>query len=74
MVTALDEPVRRIVIDQAKSHFCDGNFVDGMWARSDATCKDEIYTTTIDGPSDYIPVSVDPVSVRAVLIPEVPST
>jgi hypothetical protein len=60
-VTALNEPVRRIVIDEAKSRFCNGNFVDGLWTRSNATCKDEIYTTAIDGPSDYITVKVDPV-------------
>ena len=64
-VTTLDEPARRIVIDEAKSRFCDGNFVDGSWTHSDAGCKDEVYTTAIDGPSGYITVRVDPVPVQA---------
>jgi hypothetical protein len=64
-VNALRGPVRRIVIDEAQSHFCDLNFVDGMWTRSDANCKDEIYTKATAGLSDYITVRVDPVSALA---------
>ena len=67
-MNVVDEPVRRILINEAKSHFCVGNFVEGMWTRDDANCKDEIHTTAIDGRSDYITVKVDPVSVRAGLV------
>jgi hypothetical protein len=64
-VNTLREPARRIVIDEAKSHFCAGNFVDGIWTRTDANCKDEIHTKAIDGLSDYTTVRVDPVLAAA---------
>jgi hypothetical protein len=60
-VTAFQEPVRRIAIDEAKSHFCDGNLVDGAWTPSDSNCEDEIHMAAITSPSDYITVRVDPV-------------
>ena len=68
-VNTLQEPVRRIVIDEAKSHFCDGNFVEGMWTHSEANCQDEIHTKAIASRSDYITVRVDPVSAMAGLVP-----
>lgn len=54
------DPVRRVVIDDAASTFCDGNFVDGVWMHMDAKCEDEIKYTTITAPSTYITVRVDP--------------
>ena len=64
-VSTVQEPVRRIVIDETKSHLCDGNFLDGAWTHTDANCKDKIYMKAIATPSDYITVRVDPVSAVA---------
>ena len=64
-VSTMQEHVRRIAIDEAESHFCDGNYVDGTWTHSDAACQDEIHTTSIYGPSDYLTVRVEPVAALA---------
>jgi hypothetical protein len=64
-VNTFREPVRRILIDEAKSHFCNGSFADGAWTQSEANCQDEIHTKAIASWSDYITVRVDPVSAMA---------
>jgi len=64
-VNTVQEPVRRIVIDEAKSHFCDGNFMDGVWTRRDANCNDEIHMKAVASRSEYITVRVEPVSATA---------
>ena len=61
-VSTVQEPARRIVIDETRSHLCDGNFLDGAWTHTDANCNYEIYTKVVATPSDYITVRVDPVS------------
>ena len=58
-VNTFREPARRMVIDEAKSHFCDGNFVDGAWTHTDASCDDEIQLKAVARLSDYITVRVD---------------
>lgn len=58
-VSTLREPVRRVAIDEAKSHFCDGNYVDGAWTHTDASCNDEIQLKAVTSLSDYTTVSVD---------------
>jgi hypothetical protein len=58
------EPVRRIAIDEARSHFCDGSFQDGAWNHDNASCTDEISLKAIAVPSDFVTVRVDPVSAR----------
>jgi hypothetical protein len=64
-VSTSRELVRKTVIDEAASHFCAGNFVDGSWMTTDAKCKDQIYYKAVDAPSDYVSVRIDPNPVRA---------
>ena len=59
-VTAYRSPVREVVIDEAASTFCAGNFVDGSWMHTDSKCEDNIHYTTITAPSVYVTVKVDP--------------
>jgi hypothetical protein len=68
-VNTFREPVRRIVIDEAKSHFCHGSFADGAWTHSEANCQDEIHMKAIASKSDYITVRVAPVSAMAGRVP-----
>jgi hypothetical protein len=51
---------QQVVVDEASSKFCDGNFMDGAWMRSDPKCEDRISTKTVAGSSPYITVKVDP--------------
>ena len=53
------------MVDEAESHFCAGNFLDGSWTTSDANCKDQGYYKALGAPSDYITVRIDPSAVRA---------
>ncbi len=61
-VTALRQTVQDAVIDQAHSIFCEGNFIEGLWTRTNAQCQDKIRVKTVSRPSDYFVVTVDPVS------------
>jgi len=61
-VTTYRDIVQEVVIDEAASTFCSGNFVDGLWTHTDSRCADRINTKTITVPSSYITVKVDPVS------------
>ena len=58
-MNTLREPATRMVIDEAKSHFCDGNFVDGAWTHTDASCNDEIQLKAVARLADYITVRVN---------------
>ena len=64
-VSTSREPMRTIVVDEAKSHFCAGNLLDGSWTTSDANCKDQVYYKALAVPSDYSTVRIDPSAVRA---------
>jgi len=59
-LTAYRSPVREVVIDEAASTFCAGNFVDGSSMHRDSKCEDNIHYTTITSPSVYVTVKVDP--------------
>jgi len=51
-----------VAIDQAHSIFCEGNYRDGDWTRTDPTCHDKVTLKTVTVPSDYIAVKVTPIS------------
>jgi hypothetical protein len=63
-VTTTREHVQRIVIDQANSRFCDGNYVDGNWVRTNPKCEDNIAYRSMAMPSSYIAVRVNPSAAR----------
>jgi len=55
------ETVQRAVIDESRSKFCDGSFVEGGWTRNNAACAETIVWKKMALPSDSIAVRVDPV-------------
>jgi hypothetical protein len=59
------EPVRRVVIDDRRSSFCDGNYIDGAWTHTDSKCVDRVEYRTISAPSDYVAVRIDAVQPHA---------
>jgi hypothetical protein len=63
-VTTSRLPIRAVVIDEANSSFCDGNYMDGNWIHNDPKCQDRVTFKTVTVPSDYITVQVEPVSPR----------
>jgi len=48
-----------VVIDNSKSTMCEGNYVDGAWARKDAKCQDRVEFKTVATPADYVAVKVN---------------
>jgi len=54
--------VSQVVIDEANSAFCAGNYIDGLWTHTDRNCEDKVTFKTVAAPSDYITVRVDPVA------------
>jgi hypothetical protein len=53
------ERVQEIVIDQAKSTLCDGNYFDGNWIHTNPKCEDNIAYRRVAMPSSYIRVEVN---------------
>jgi hypothetical protein len=51
--------VQERVIDKEHSHFCEGNYVDGNWVRTDPKCQDQVQYTTRTVPSEFWAVAVD---------------
>lgn len=52
--------VPRIVIDDANSVLCAGNYIDGFWTRADRNCEEKLSYKTVAAPAGYIVVRVDP--------------
>jgi len=50
-----------LVIDEPASSFCEGNYVDGIWTRTDRNCQDKIAYKNASTPSGYLNVKVTPV-------------
>jgi len=61
-VTTSRDSVRQTVIDEANSHLCDGNYVDGNWTHTDPKCAETVAYKVIASPSTYITVTVEPTS------------
>jgi len=59
-LTTYRELVARVVIDEANSVFCDGNYIDGLWTQTDRNCEEKVTYKTVAMPSGYIAVRVDP--------------
>lgn len=51
--------VEQKVIDKEHTHYCTGNYMDGVWVRTDSKCQDEVQFVTQTLPSPYLAVQVD---------------
>lgn len=51
--------VEQKVVDKQNSHFCEGNYVDGIWMHKDPKCQDEVKYISQTVPSPYLTVQVD---------------
>jgi hypothetical protein len=56
--------VQQVVIDEANSNACDGNYIDGNWIQTNPTCEDRVAYRRIASASPYITVRVDPAPSR----------
>jgi hypothetical protein len=63
--TTSRDSVQEIVIDEANSSLCAGNYIDGVWAHSSPVCEDRVAYKTVTVPSDYFTVTVDRASAPA---------
>lgn len=51
--------VEQKVIDKQHTHYCEGNYVDGNWVRTDPKCVDQVQFVSQNVPSPYLTVQVD---------------
>ena len=63
-ITTSTDSIQQVVIDEANSTFCDGNYVDGNWIHTNPKCEDRIAYKKVASPSPYITVRVAPASSR----------
>jgi hypothetical protein len=64
-LTTSRESVMQTVIDEARSSFCDGNYVDGNWVLTHPRCEDKVVYTKVASPSAYVTVRVAPARLEA---------
>jgi hypothetical protein len=57
-LTTSREPERRVVIDEANSRFCEGNYVDGAWQRKDTQCNEIVKYKTVTSPSEHVTIRI----------------
>jgi hypothetical protein len=58
-VTTAHSPVNATAIDEVKSSFCDGNYIDGSWVNTDSLCRNQLRFKTVSVPSDFVTVHVE---------------
>jgi hypothetical protein len=57
-LTSSREPERRVVIDEANSRFCEGNYVDGAGQRKDPQCNEIVKDKTVTVASEYVTIRI----------------
>lgn len=60
-LTTARDSIQQVVMDQANSTLCDGDYLDGNWIHTNPSCEDRITYRKVASASPYIAVSVDPV-------------
>jgi hypothetical protein len=65
LVTTYRPMVEQKVVDKQHSHYCDGNYMDGNWVRTDPKCEDQVQFITQTAPSPNFTVQVDVRTVAA---------
>ncbi|MBV8731268.1 MAG: hypothetical protein JO336_15780 [Acidobacteriia bacterium] len=58
-VTTSQPAVTTVAIDNTRSRFCSGSYVDGLWTHSDSACRDSIAYSSQTTPSPYVTVQID---------------
>ncbi|MBV8728985.1 MAG: hypothetical protein JO336_04165 [Acidobacteriia bacterium] len=63
-VTTSRELETKLTVDNARSTFCEGMYIDGRWMHNNTACVDSVQFKAVAVPSDYMTVRVDPVQAR----------
>jgi hypothetical protein len=53
------ETLPKVVVNEAQSSFCDGNFVEGALVNNNSNCVANIALKTVASPSDWVTISVE---------------
>jgi hypothetical protein len=51
--------IEQKVVDKEHTKYCDGNYMDGAWVRTDSKCQDQVQFITKTVPSPNLTVQVD---------------
>ena len=63
-ISASRDSARQVMIDEANSTFCQGEYIDGNWSPTDTKCQDHIVYKRVASASPYVTVKVDAVPAR----------
>ena len=63
-ISASRGSAQQVVLDEAKSTFCEGNYIDGNWSHTNPECQDHSVYKTVASASPYVTVKVDAVPAR----------
>ncbi|HEX4170573.1 MAG TPA: hypothetical protein VHZ55_34355 [Bryobacteraceae bacterium] len=58
-ISASRNSARQVMVDEAKSTFCEGDYIDGNWSHTNPTCQDHIVYKNVASASPYLTVKVD---------------
>lgn len=58
-ISASRDSARQVVVDEANSAFCEGDYIDGNWSHTNPKCQDHIVYKNIASASPYVMVKVD---------------
>jgi hypothetical protein len=63
-ISASRNSARQVMVDEAKSTFCDGDYIEGYWSHANPNCQDHIIYKNVASASPYMTVKVDAVPAR----------
>jgi hypothetical protein len=63
-ISASRDSARQVIVDEAKSTLCEGNYIEGHWSHANPKCQDHIIYKNVASASPYMTVKVDAVPAR----------
>ena len=63
-ISASRDSARQVIVDEAKSTFCEGNYIEGYWYHANPKCQDHMIYKNVASASPYMTVKVDAVPAR----------
>jgi hypothetical protein len=58
-ISASRDSARQVIVDEANSTFCEGDYIDGNWSPRNPKCQDHIVYKNVASASPYLTVKVD---------------
>jgi hypothetical protein len=63
-ISASRDSARQVMVDEANSTFCEGDYIDGNWSHTNPKCQDHIVYKNVASASPEVTVKVDAAPAR----------